>query len=362
VTGTVPSALRAELEQGLTLPASWYSDPAVLQLEYERIFNRTWQYVGVTADVAEPGAYITARAGSIPVAVVRGRDGELRAFANVCRHRGHEVVSGSGRRETLQCPYHAWTYDLDGSLRAAPRSDLESCFDRADWSLRRLQVETWGQLVFVNADAGAPSLGEFLGELPRELDEAGLDPMALEYRGRSRELVIAANWKLVVENFLECYHCPVAHKSFSRLLDVTPEAYRLTTSRWTSSQYAPARSGDGLPYDPVGEIDASYFHWIWPNWTLNTLPGPPHLRVLVFQPIDAERTATFVDGFWAPGVPDSFVQEITDFGAVVGVEDVELVESVHRGLRSGAIEHGRLLLSSERLLQHFQLLVHDALT
>src|SRR5207247_1366199 len=141
-----------------------------------------------------------------------------------------------------------------------------------------------------------------------------------------------------------------------------PDTDDLTTAGGSSSQDAPAHTGgDGLPYQPAGEVTASHFHYVWPNWTLNTLPGPPHVRVLVFQPLDAGRTATFVDGFWAPGTADAVIEEITAFGAVVGAEDVALVESVQRGLRSGALEHGRLLLDSERLLQHFQLLVHDAL-
>ena len=356
------SPLLADLERGLTLPASWYSDPEILRLEDERIFRRSWQYAGVGTAVAEPGAFFTCRVGGVPVVVVRGRDGELRAFVNVCRHRGHEVAQGCGRRETLQCPYHAWTYDLDGSLRSAPRSEREPGFDTAEWGLLPVLVDTWGPLVLVNLDLAAAPLAETLGDLPAEIARRGLDPATLEYRGRSREIVVAANWKIVVENFLECYHCPVAHKSFSRLIDVDPDAYALTTSRWTSSQIAPVRDGKNQPYDPAGEITESQFHFIWPNWTLNTLPGPAHLRVLVFQPLDAERTATFVDGFWAPGTPDEIVEEITAFGTVVGQEDTELVESVHRGLRSGVIEHGRLLSSSEHLLQHFQRLVYDALS
>jgi carnitine monooxygenase subunit len=282
---------------------------------------------------------------------------------NVCRHRGHEVVEGCGRRETLQCPYHAWTYGLDGSLRAAPRSEREPGFDRADWGLLPVRVETWGPMVFVNLDMNAAPLPETLGALPEEMRTAGVDPVDFEYKGRSRELVIEANWKIVVENFLECYHCPVAHKSFSKLIDVAPDAYRLTTGRWSSSQYGPVQErANGLPYDPAGSIRQSQFHYVWPNWTLNVLPGPPHVRVLVFQPLDAERTATFVDGFWEPGTPEAIIDEIVEFGAVVGSEDVALVESVHRGLRSGAIPRGRLLLDSEHLLQHFQLLVHDAVT
>src|SRR5262249_7594468 len=222
----------------------------------------------------------------------------------------------------------------------------------------------WGPMVFVNPDCDGAPLEETLGALPAEMAARGLDPAGYEYRGRSREFVVEANWKVVVENFLECYHCPVAHKSFSRLIDVDPDSYRLTTGRWTSSQYGPVQTGNGreLPYEPLGEIRASQFHYVWPNWTLNTFPGPAHVRVLVFHPLDPERTATFVDGFWSPGTAEETIKEITDFGAVVGQEDVELVESVQRGLRSGAVAQGRLLLGSEHLLQHSQLLVHDALS
>ena len=361
VAVAMPPTLRQQLLEGATLPASWYSDPEIIRLEHERIFNRSWQYAGPADQVSMPGSFFTCRAGATPIVVVRDRSGELRAFVNVCRHRGHEVAQGCGRRETLQCPYHAWTYDLDGSLRAAPRSEREAGFDRVGLGLRPVFVETWGPLVFLNLDLDATPLRDILGDLPREAAERGLDPTGLVYRGRSREQVIAANWKIVVENFLECYHCPLAHKSFSRLIDVDPDAYELSTARWTSSQYGPAQSGDDLPYDPGGDTRTSQFHFIWPNWTLNVLPGPAHLRVIVFQPIDAERTASFVDGFWAPDAPDEIIEEITSFGAEVGKEDRELVESVHRGLRSGAIEHGRLLLESEKLVQHFQLLVYDAL-
>ena len=361
------SDLLAKLGSGLTLPAHWYSDPSVFRLEQDRIFRCSWQYAGTTADVAEPGTFFTRRLGDVPIVVVRDKSATLRAFVNVCRHRGHEVVSGCGRRETLQCPYHAWTFDLDGSLRAAPRADREPGFDFSEWSLRPLLVETWGPLVFVNPSLDAAPLAETLGELPGTLHDRGLDPTTLEYRGRSREWVVEANWKLVIENYLECYHCPVAHKGFSRLIDVDPDSYALATARWSSSQFGPvhdqveAGTRANVPYVPVGPIRSSQFHYVWPNWTLNTFPGPENLRVLVFEPLGPERTNTYVDGFWAAGTPDEVVDQITEFGAVVGQEDNALVESVHRGLRSGMIEHGRMLLDSERLLQHFQLLVYDAL-
>lgn len=358
----VPPTLREELERGLTLPAAWYSDPEVARLEQERIFRRTWQYAGVADQVAEPGSFFTCRLGEVPVIVVRDKTGELRGFVNVCRHRGHEVADGCGRRETLQCRYHAWTYDLDGSLRAAPRAEREPGFAHGDWSLRPVAVETWGPLVFVNPDNDAQPLVETLGSIPEQLMARGLDPATLEYRGRSREWTVDANWKIVVENYLECYHCSVAHKSLSRLIDVDPDAYRLTTERWTSSQFGPTQeNGRDLPYDPAGSVRAAEFHFVWPNWTLNTFPGPRNIRVLVFSPQGPDRTSTFVDGFWAPDTSDELIEEMTVFGNVVGQEDTDLVESVHRGLKGGLIDQGRLLLGSEHLIQHFQLLVHDAL-
>jgi choline monooxygenase len=164
-------------------------------------------------------------------------------------------------------------------LRAAPRSDREPDFVAGDWSLLPVLVDTWGPLVFVNPDTEAAPLAETVGELPRVMRKRGLDPAELEYRGRSREWIVEANWKLVVENYLECYHCPVAHKSFSRLIDVDPDAYALSTDRWTSSQFGPVNdrveSGNGrdLPYVPDGPIRSSQFHFVWPNWTLNTFPA-----------------------------------------------------------------------------------------
>jgi phenylpropionate dioxygenase-like ring-hydroxylating dioxygenase large terminal subunit len=141
-----------------TLPFSWYSDAAVYALEQERIFRRAWQYVGRAGLVPEPRSLAAVRAGEVPVLLVRDREGELRAFLNVCRHRGSILVEGESRRETIQCPYHAWTYELDGSLRRAPRAEQEADFDPSGLGLLPLRVDTWGPLVFVNPDPDAAPL------------------------------------------------------------------------------------------------------------------------------------------------------------------------------------------------------------
>src|ERR687891_317867 len=200
----------ATLDGTRTLPWACYADPAVLQLERERIFRTSWQYVGHAGDVPEPGSFAATRVGDVPVVVVRDYEGELRAFLNVCRHRGSIVCSGSGRRATLQCPYHAWTYGLDGQLLAAPRSEREGGIDREELGLVPLRLETWGPFLFVCPDEGAEPLSDLLEDVPERIAESGIDVDGLRFLQRS-ESEHAANWKICAENFLECYHCPTAH-------------------------------------------------------------------------------------------------------------------------------------------------------
>ncbi|HEY3962017.1 MAG TPA: Rieske (2Fe-2S) protein, partial [Gaiellaceae bacterium] len=168
-----------------TLPFAWYSDGAQLRRERAQIFARAWQYGGRAEQIAAPGSYLATEAGGIPILVVRDQQGELRAFLNVCRHRGAVLTDGCGTRETIQCHYHAWTYDLDGSLRAAPRSDREPDFDKDDWSLLPASVGTWGPFLFVNPDPHAQPLDEYLGELPEILArDIGINGLVFHSRVR----------------------------------------------------------------------------------------------------------------------------------------------------------------------------------
>jgi phenylpropionate dioxygenase-like ring-hydroxylating dioxygenase large terminal subunit len=340
-----------------TLPWAWYTDEGVLQREQERIFARTWQYVGHTGQAPEPGSFFTASAGRIPVVVTRARDGELRALLNVCRHRGFPVADGDGRRETLQCRYHAWTYELDGTLRVAPRSDREDGFDAENLSLLPLAIDSWGPFVFVNPGADAPPLREALGPLPA-LVEGALHVDTLEFRFRS-EFSVAANWKIACENFLECYHCPVAHPGFSAAVDVSPDRYRLETDGLTSSQFGDLRDGNGS-FLANREIPHSQFHFLWPNFGINIFPGHPNLSCGPFVPDGPSRTARWLDYFFAPDVDQRWVDELIAFDKEVGTQDVTLVEGVQRGVASGILPEGRLMSESERLVAHFQRLCADA--
>jgi phenylpropionate dioxygenase-like ring-hydroxylating dioxygenase large terminal subunit len=325
-----------------TLPWSWYSDAEVLRLEQERIFRGVWQYAGRLDQVAEPGSYFAGRAGDVPVVVTRARDGELRAFLNVCRHRGSVVAAGEGRRESLQCPYHAWTYGLDGTLRSAPRG--EEVIEEG-LSLLPLSLETWGPFVFVSPDPGAAPLRETLGELH---DAVPVEGLTFHHRV---EYELEANWKVACENFLECYHCAVAHPRFSAAVDVSPDAYRLEEHRWHSSQYAPGRDGD----------TRGQFHFVWPNLKINVFPGRPNLSIGPIWPEGPERSRGFLDYFFTADEDERWIAELLELDDQVGHEDKALVENVQKGVRSGVLEEGRLLGESERLIAHFDRLVREAL-
>ena len=343
-----------------TLPYSWYRDPDVLRLEQERIFRGAWQYAGHTGELPEPGTFTTTRAGRTPVLVTRARDGELRAFLNVCRHRGFPVAEGSGARETIQCPYHAWTYGLDGSLRSAPRSDELENFRREDLGLCRVAVDTWGPFLFVSTARDPEPLAEALGSMPAQVADLGLDVDSLVFYKRW-EAELRANWKVVCENFLECYHCQVAHPQLASMLDTSAEAYALSTDGRLSSQRGPTREGGGTRMHLDGELPRSQFHFLWPNLGVNIFPGRPNISIGPMVPLAPDRTYRFLDYFFGPDVDAEWIDELMRFDDQVGEEDRALVEGVQRGLDAGGIEHGHLMGQSEQLIGHFQELTRAAL-
>jgi choline monooxygenase len=318
----------------------------VLATERERIFAHAWHYVGHAGRLPDPASYFACTTGGLPVVVTRDRAGELRAFVNVCRHRGSEVVVGAGRRETLQCPYHAWTYGLDGALRSVPRADREDGFDGSGLGLVALRLERWGPFLFVGSDPAAPTPGEVLASV-----RLPFDPDELVFRERV-EYVLEANWKVAVENFLECYHCPVAHPAFSRLVDVEPASYTLEGNGPIWSQYGEARDGSG----------GCAFHLVWPGLKINVYPGLANLSIGPVWPESPGRTAGFLDYFFGTDVDDGWARELIAFDDQVGREDTALVESVQRGVAAGLVDRGRLLPESERLIASFQAEVTRSLT
>jgi choline monooxygenase len=355
---SLPEALRL----GRTLPARWYTDPDVLEQEKKRIFAASWNYVGLTEKVARVGDFLTCRVGDVPVVVVRDETGRLRAYANVCRHRGSELVlEKSGNRRTLQCHYHAWTWALDGALRAAPCCQEQAGFNKADFPLVPLAVETFGPFLFVNPSPGPRTLAATLGQLPAIIRSAGADLDKLRFRER-KEYAIRANWKVVVENFLECYHCAIAHPGFADLIDL--DKYEVAPHEFFSVQRGPLKASaqdKRKVRDEALECREGIYAYLWPNFMLNVYPGVGNASTNLILPGDEDHCLAVYEFLFSDRMPEEEQRQLVAFIDQVQQEDIVLVESVQRGLRSGFYQQGQLILSRENGIQHFQRLVYSAL-
>jgi ferredoxin-NADP reductase/phenylpropionate dioxygenase-like ring-hydroxylating dioxygenase large terminal subunit len=360
-----PDSLLAALDRGESLPAHWYTDPSITTREIEKIFRKTWSYIGPATELVNRGDYITGYAGEVPVVVIRNESG-LAAFVNVCRHRRHEVMKGRGNSKTMQCGYHAWTYDLTGCLKGAPRSAAERNFRLEDYPLLPLRVEALGPFVFVNIDSHAKPLATYFGDLLPIIESSGLKLDELQLYSRE-EWGAEANWKTMLENYLECYHCAVAHPGFSAAIDVKPENYNLTMHGWFASQLGEVRQSalEGQAaveiYDARGDIAQAQYHLLWPNVTFNLNPGFPNFSIDVWMPDGPNKTKGFSEQYFAPGVTEKFATDLIAFNKQVGYEDDVLTNSVQRGLLGGIPDRGRFLTNSEHLCIHFQRLAVEAL-
>ena len=350
----------SHLQAGVdTLPYSWYADPKVAAAERDEIFRRSWQYVGHLGELDGPGSYFPTQLAGLPVVVVLDREGELRAFLNVCRHRATVLVDEPRRRGTIQCPYHAWTYGLDGCLRGAPRSKDEPGFDMGELGLVPVAVGTWGPFVFANADLEGPSLEEALGDLPETVAAHGIDVDGLRHHHRVA-YEINANWKIAIENYLECYHCQLNHPDFVKVIDEGRQ--RIEVSGLRLSQFPPVHPDaytDAAPYDVSGSAPTAQYHILFPAMKFNVNPGRPNVSIAPLWPLGADRTGTWFDYFFAEDTDAAWIEELLAFDNQVGAEDVGLVEAVHRGVASGALPHGRLLGNAEGLIAAFQQMVRS---
>jgi|SRR5579884_1929211 len=349
------------LSRAATIPSAWYTDPAFLKRERERIFWRTWQPVGHAAKVSEPGCYLAAEVTGEPCAVVRGADGLLRAFSNVCRHRASIILEGDGCVKSLRCPYHAWTYSLDGALLVAPEFEGVENWDRSDVRLPEMPVEQWGPFVFVNVDGKAPPLSEVMGDIPGQVAGLGCPIDQLRFSAR-RDYIISCNWKVYVDNYLEGYHLPAAHPSLFRELDYNQ--YRVDTYRYYSSQYAPIRPprpGRDEPrrYNSDDPANRALYFWIFPNVMLNVYPD--NLSTNIILPLGYNQTLTIFEWFTYPKNGESFevAPETIAFSDEIQQEDITICENVQKGLASRSYDRGRYSVKRENGVHHFHCLMEE---
>jgi ferredoxin-NADP reductase/phenylpropionate dioxygenase-like ring-hydroxylating dioxygenase large terminal subunit len=359
------AALMAAVEHGESLPTAWYTQQAIVDEEIRHIFRRSWQYVGPLSQLKAVGDFLTGVIGEVPVVVLRNDSG-LAGFVNVCRHRRHQVMKGRGNARVMTCGYHAWSYDLAGCLRRAPRSDGEPGFCVEDYPLLPLRVEALGPFVFANLDREAISVSNTYAGILEQIADSGIDLDSLELWHRN-EWHARANWKTMLENYLECYHCAVAHPGFSAAIDVRPENYRLIADDFVLSQRGNVRpsalpgNGQIKLYDARGDVAQAQYHLLWPNFTISINPGFPNLSVDVWMPDGPNRAKGFSERYFGPGVSETFAEELVAFDDQVGAEDDELTDSVQQGLLSGLPECARFFTRADHLPIEFQKLVVHSL-
>jgi choline monooxygenase len=362
-----------QIECAQTLASKFYTEPAILEIEKTRIFLRTWQLVGTLSHacgdvngarrtIADPESFFTTEIAGEPIIVVRDKQGVLRAFSNVCRHRAGPIALGSGCKNVLRCQYHGWTYTLDGRLIGTPDVEGVEFFDRSTMGMVPLRVETWEQFIFVNFDFSAEPLAAYLGKIPEQA--RGFQFEGLQFAER-RDYTIHCNWKVYVDNYLEGYHIPIAHPGLMREIDYAQ--YRTDTYRYYSQQFAPIRAmkaeetTERFYASGTGPQQAAYF-WIFPNLMLNIYPDNISTNLIV--PLAHDKTLTIFEWFFHDASNSKVqerIQRAIAFSDEVQQEDIGLCENVQRGLRSSTYDRGRYSVKRENGVHHFHMLLGEFL-
>lgn len=361
----IKSGYHKDVSRSYSLHADAYTDANWFDVDLHAVLARAWQWVCHVEKLREPGSFVTVQVAGQPIALVRDREGILRAFYNVCKHRAHELLAGEGKTSKIMCPYHAWTYKLDGQLLRAPHTDNVKGFSTGEICLSQVQVEKFCGFVYVNLDPSATSLAEQSGSLGEEIAHWAPDIESLTF-GHRLSYDIKSNWKNVVDNFLECYHCPVAHKDFCDLVDM--DTYKVTTHGIYSSHMADAGNEANSAYDvSSATVKTHAVWWLWPTTCLMRYPGRSSMIVLNIIPMGPDRTLETYDFFLeTPEANDMELDAMRYLNDVLQIEDINLVESVQRGMASPAFDQGRIVNDpdgsgkSEHAVHHFHGLVLDA--
>jgi Rieske 2Fe-2S family protein len=344
-----------------TLPQRYFVSPAVFAEEQEKVFSKQWVLVGHQSQIAKSGDYFTAEVAGESLIIVRDKRGEIHGFYNVCRHRGSRLIENrNGQSQGIQCPYHAWTYGLDGRLIGAPHMDDVPGFDKADYSLRPVSLALWEGFIFVNlADASARHGGQAARGGYMSLEE-WFAPLAGKFSrwnqpalrsARRIEYDVGANWKLIFQNYSECYHCLGVHPELSKISPHDSAKNDLTEGPFLggfmriASDKSLTMSGHtcALPVGDFGDEDFRFvfYYSIFPNMLLSL--HPDYVMVHQLRPESPERTLILCDWFFHP---DAFNREdfrpddAIEFWDMVNKQDWHVCELSQQGISSRGYEPG----------------------
>lgn len=354
-------------EFAFTLPSEFYTSPAIYKKELECVFANSWNYACHMTQVESAGQWVKFKIAEEELYVVRGQDGQLRAFYNVCKHRAHRLVTeDSGESSMITCPYHAWSYDLEGNLQQVRNESNLKNFCKDDFKLSEAKVEEYMGFVWVNLDMNADPLRE---------QAPGLEEMMLEYVPELKSMKFAkriswdinCNWKTAIENFSECYHCAPAHPALVELLDM--EKYNVTCHDIWNVHVGPVYEPEeaSISYTPTERPQDYIGGMLWPNVTIWIMPGSANIAFLYMVPTGPETCREHMDFFFVNETPSEEEQEYIDYMKnVLQPEDINLCEEVQMGLRSRSYDIGRVCVDAERsgisehAVHHFQEMVRKA--
>ena len=328
-----------------SLAAKYYTDPEVFKIETNGLLTRTWQFAGHASQLKETGDYFTFDMAGESLFCIKGRDGEIRTFYNVCQHRAHQLVSGQGQTRVVVCPYHAWTYELTGELRAGPNIKAVEGFDKSSICLTSVRTEIFLGFIFVNLDNDAKPMDDWFPNVRTELESyiPHWDTLApLEWV----EIPENCNWKVSVENYSECYHCTLNHPTFSTGV-VRPETYDIQPQGYCLRHTTECNSMDEMTYDINSGFDKNdqYSSWfLWPMFSFQVYPGNL-LNTYHWRAVDAHHVVVWRGWYSVGGEENDIVRQmaIQDRETTVA-EDIGLVESVQRGLKSRGYVPGPLVV------------------
>ncbi|WP_312114124.1 aromatic ring-hydroxylating oxygenase subunit alpha [Brevibacillus reuszeri] len=364
-----PHKFHSDPEQSYALTAPYYTDPQIFEIEREAIFFKNWIFACHAEKLRQPGSYFTYAILDQEVLITRTKDNQLKAFYNVCPHRGHQLLEGEGKKATIVCPYHAWTFQMDGELIKGRGADKVKGFDHKEHCLTPVRVEEYANLIFFNLDRDAQPAHVMYNGLEQDLKRyiPELDKLTFSHR---LKFEVKANWKVVIDNFLECNHCSHTHPALCDLIDL--KNYKSYIYDYYSSHTAPMGNSDGkvaYKIDPNGGNQNFIAYWLWPLTMFNANPGETALQIFHIMPTGPDTTIEYFDFYFLDKEPtEEGWAGINYMKNVLNPEDISICEAVHKGLKSKGYAGGRLIVDEERTgdisehaLHHFQGLVLQAL-
>lgn len=340
------------IEEAETIPSNWYTDSSILDLEDKNIFQKNWHLIGSKSKLKKPGSILVAEISKNPIIIIKQRDNSLLGFYNVCQHRGGPLAYEDSCIKSLQCKYHGWTYNLNGKLASARGFKNELGFDLNNYNLVPIRIEVWMGQIFANLNLKCHSISSYLGEIKKRIYPIDFT----NYKFYCRESYkIRCNWKVYIDNFLEGYHIPFVHPKLNKVINY--KSYKTELFDNFSLQWCPLDSNKS-PYEKTKKNENVYYFTIFPNILLNIAPG--RMQANIIEPNGPNNCIVHFD-YHFNNPKEANIKDDMEFSELVQKEDIQICESVQKGLGSNGYNFGRFSIENESGVHHFQSKLKNAI-